>query len=144
MWSVTTIQKRVQWLTARRIRWCCVGKFQVLLLIRTPTASIIVWFISCIIYHTRLMWYEFRSVLGCVFRSFWFLNQRRYDVQRGLSSQYHGYSNCIMLRCVHYVRHIWHAWYVRIWLSILILNHLTKMFQIWRVFVRASSMIWRE
>jgi len=40
MWSFTTIQKRVQWLIPRRIRWCRVGKFQVSLLIRTPTASV--------------------------------------------------------------------------------------------------------
>lgn len=90
---------------------------------------IIVWFISCIIYRTRWMWCEFRSPLECVFRSFWFLNQRRCDVRRGLSSRYYVYSNCIIMLCVHYVRHIWHAWYVRIWLSVLVLNHVTKMFQ---------------
>jgi len=90
---------------------------------------IIVWFISCIIYRWRWMWYEFKSALGCVFHSFLFLNQRKCDVQRVLSSRYHGYSNCIMLRCVHYVRHIWHAWYFRIWLSVLILHRVTKIFQ---------------
>jgi hypothetical protein len=90
---------------------------------------IIVWSISCIIYRTRWMWCGFKSALECVFRSFWFLNQRRCDVRRGLSSRYHGYSNCIIIICVHHVRHIWHAWYVRTWLSILVLNHVTKMFQ---------------
>lgn len=90
---------------------------------------LIVWFISCIISRARWMWCEFKSALGCTFRSFWFLNQRRCDTQRGLSSRYQGYSNCIMLRCVHYVRLIWHAWYVRIWLSVLILNHVAKIFQ---------------
>ena len=40
MWSFTTVQKKVQWLTARRIRCCCVGKFQFSLLIRKRTASV--------------------------------------------------------------------------------------------------------
>lgn len=78
-------------------------------------------------YKMNVMWIQIGARMCVSF--FLIFKSKKCDVRRGLSSRCHGYSNCIIMLCVHYVRHIWHAWYVRIWLSILVLNHVTKMFQ---------------
>jgi len=77
MWSFTTIQKKGPVVDSKKNTLVLRGEVSIFAANKNAhSICVIVWSISCIIYRTRWMWCEFKSALECVFRSFWFLNQR--------------------------------------------------------------------